>query len=140
MDKRIKIWSIILISLFLVFVVFAIIKKRRDIAAIKDQKPEVPGDLKTKKLNLIDNNFPIELGNIGIQVLYLQAWLNNEHSAGLVMDGNFGPKTLEAYKSLVYFPISGFTGRKVTDEFYVIYIKPKEGQLKRYINYKGITF
>lgn len=46
-----------------------------------------------------DDSFPLKNGSGGEKVKKLQKWLNDNHNAGLVVDGKFGPKTEEALKT-----------------------------------------
>lgn len=73
-----------------------------------------------------DNVFPLSYGSKGKKVRALQRWLNDQKTTynlkftNLVIDGNFGSKTLNALRSVwtaMYgYPISEMTERQYIEE------------------------
>lgn len=74
---------------------------------------------------------PYKKGDRGLEVLFIQAWLNMFKGEDLKLDGIFGPKTLEAVKR-------HFNTDQVCSTCYDMAIRPQEAILKQYLAQNGI--
>ncbi|MDB9959954.1 peptidoglycan-binding protein [Gammaproteobacteria bacterium] len=80
-----------------------------------------------------NDSFPLKLNSGGDRVKALQSFLNEEGSYGLVVDGKFGPLTLEAVKNQ-QSPFSNFKISfpnavlgQVSEEYYNSFVKSSTG-------------
>lgn len=78
-------------------------------------------------INPDKSDFPLKVGSKGQRVKELQAALNYYKGASLKIDGNFGPKTLEALKS-------AYNVSSVSWANYQVFVKPWLKQINAYID------
>ena len=99
-------------------------------------------NLKSKPRTLIldHTDFPLKKGSEGIEVLYLQAWLNKYYENELELDGIFGGRTWAAAKNASWVPFIINYDNDINEYLYLANVKPLEAELKQYINKQGIIF
>lgn len=94
-------WVVLAILVWIAYRVYTNRMAKRD-AIGDDTQPFIPGGavpLFVYDPSKVDRNRLFGLGSKDShEVGYLQSWLNQYHRAGLVVDGNFGPRTLAAWQ------------------------------------------
>lgn len=118
--KKINIRKILLIlgGIIVAYLLFSSFKKK---SANKTKAAEK----ENKNLNAPRSGFPLTYGSKNIYVKALQRWLNAQKAAGvkdfganLVIDGNFGNKTLSALR-LIWQELEGYPIREVNETQYL---------------------
>lgn len=96
-----------------------------------------------KKITLSNASFPLKKGSKGVEVLYLQAYMNKQISAGLTMDGDWGNNTEAAFqtlkksvKTIGNYSIQNIT--MITTELWTKIITKYKSELDLYIKNAGI--
>ncbi len=76
-----KIIIIVIIAIILGVILYFILRKPKPAALPSGSTPVNP------------DNFPLKIGSTGTEVKAVQKYLNDKYSAGLVVDGSWGPAT-----------------------------------------------
>ena len=120
--------------------IWYMVKKRKALVGLSD----VPADQKGQRLELDPISWPMRLGSEGLEVLYVQAFLNLKDKQSLTLDGILGPKTYIPFQRYDWYDVSTppFTPsvliKQLSISGYNAKVKPLEGELKKYLDNQGI--